>query len=93
MAAITVGSEFSMRGLADHLRERLPPYAVPLFLRIQPEAETTGTYKFRKVELVKQGFDLSQIDDPIWFLAPGGEDFAEFDAAMLLRLTDGEYRL
>jgi len=93
MAAITTGSGFSMQGFADHLRERLPPYAVPLFIRIQPEAETTGTFKFRKVELVKLGFDPSQIDDPLWFLAPGSEQYAEFDPAMFARLSNGEYRL
>ena len=93
MAAITVGSDFSIRWFAAHLRDRLPPYAVPLFIRIQPEAETTGTFKFRKVELVKQGFDLSQTDDPIWFLEPGSDQFVEFDAVMRRRLDAGEYRL
>ena len=93
MAAITVSSEFAMLGLAEHLRTTLPAYAVPLFLRIQPEAETTGTFKFRKVELVKQGFDLSQIDDPVWFLEPGAGEYSELDEAISDSIIAGEYRL
>jgi fatty-acyl-CoA synthase len=93
MAAITVGSEFAMEGLADHLHATLPPYAVPLFVRIQPEAETTGTFKFRKVELVKQGFDLAQTDDPLWFLEPGGDQFIAMDGSIHARIVNGNYRL
>jgi fatty-acyl-CoA synthase len=93
MAAITVGSEFAMEGLADHLHATLPTYAVPLFVRIQPEAETTGTFKFRKVELVKQGFDLAQTDDPLWFLEPGGDQFIAMDGSIHARIVNGNYRL
>ena len=93
MAALTVGSDFSVLGFADHLREHLPAYAVPLFLRIQPEAETTGTFKFRKVELVKEGFDPGQTDDPLWFLEPAAEEFSTLDGEVYSRIVDGDYRL
>lgn len=93
MAALTIGPDFSMSGFADHLRTLLPAYAVPLFLRIQPEAETTGTFKFRKVELVKQGFDPEHTDDPIWFLEPSGSQFTALDGSIHSRIVNGEYRL
>uniref|UniRef100_UPI0024554536 hypothetical protein n=1 Tax=Nocardia cyriacigeorgica TaxID=135487 RepID=UPI0024554536 len=35
---------------------RLPGYAVPLFVRVVDELETTSTFKSRKVELRKQGY-------------------------------------
>jgi len=82
-----------MAGLAGHLARHLPPYAVPLFIRIQPEANTTGTFKFRKVELVEEGFDLDKVGDPIWFLPPGASDFGLFDDEKRRRLIAGEYRL
>ena len=34
------------------------------------EAETTGTFKYRKVELVKEGFDPSNVSEPIWYFDP-----------------------
>ncbi|MEV6768768.1 long-chain-acyl-CoA synthetase [Nocardia sp. NPDC051030] len=45
----------------------LAPYARPLFLRIQPGIEVTGSLKHRKVNLVQQGFDPSKIEDALYF--------------------------
>ncbi|XP_075064028.1 long-chain fatty acid transport protein 2 [Mixophyes fleayi] len=59
---------FDGRKLYAHVRDFLPNYARPRFIRIQEELETTGTFKQRKVELVKQGFDPSTITDPLYFL-------------------------
>jgi fatty-acyl-CoA synthase len=71
MAAITVDGEVDFEGLYSWLAERLPKYAIPLFIRVQPEAETTGTFKYRKVELVKEGFDPEQVGgEPVWFFDP-----------------------
>ncbi|AHH21211.1 putative fatty-acid--CoA ligase [Nocardia nova SH22a] len=58
MAAVTVesGAEFDGPALAAHLYDRLPGYAVPLFVRVVSELETTSTFKSRKVDLRKQGY-------------------------------------
>ncbi|SLI05632.1 long-chain-acyl-CoA synthetase [Mycobacteroides abscessus subsp. abscessus] len=58
MAAVTLhpDAEFDGRGLARVAYEQLPSYAVPLFLRVVPELEQTSTFKSRKVELRKQGY-------------------------------------
>lgn len=93
MVAMTLGEGFDMAGLAAHLKAHLPSYAVPLFLRIQAEAETTGTMKLRKVELVKEGFDIDQISDPIWFLEPGAGTYVPLGPEQMARLRTGGYRL
>lgn len=92
MVAMTVNSDFDMGGLASHCRANLPAYAVPLFLRIQPEAETTGTFKLRKVELVKEGFDPAQVEDPLWFLEPGGKGYVRMEDRHQDAIAAGEYR-
>ncbi|MBF6424508.1 long-chain-acyl-CoA synthetase [Nocardia cyriacigeorgica] len=58
MAAVTLapGTEFDGRALARLAYERLPSYAVPLFIRVVDELETTSTFKSRKVELRAQGY-------------------------------------
>ena len=61
MAALTTGKGFSIEALATHVTAALPPYAQPVFIRIQQEIETTGTFKYRKVDLVEQGFDPSKV--------------------------------
>jgi fatty-acyl-CoA synthase len=71
MAALVVDRDrLDLEALHAHVHTNLPGYARPLFLRLQAETDTTGTFKFRKVDLVKQGFDPSAIDDPIWFDHP-----------------------
>lgn len=58
MAAVTLrpGAALDGRALAARLYDRLPGYAVPLFVRVVDELETTSTFKSRKVELRKQGY-------------------------------------
>ncbi|WP_330185206.1 long-chain-acyl-CoA synthetase [Nocardia sp. NBC_01503] len=58
MAAITLAPEavFDGKVAAETLYDRLPSYAVPLFIRVVPELEQTSTFKSRKVELRSQGF-------------------------------------
>jgi fatty-acyl-CoA synthase len=64
MAAITLkpGTSFDGRALADSLEQALPAYAVPLFIRLQTEQQTTGTFKYRKVELKQEGFDPGVVE-------------------------------
>jgi fatty-acyl-CoA synthase len=45
----------------------LPRYAAPVFVRLIAEPEITGTFKLRKVTLQAEGFDPSQIPDPLYF--------------------------
>ncbi|WP_410870501.1 long-chain-acyl-CoA synthetase [Nocardia sp. A7] len=58
MAAITLAADTSFDGkaLAATAYERLPQYAVPLYVRVVAELEQTSTFKSRKVELRKQGY-------------------------------------
>ncbi len=70
MAAITLDGEVDFDTLYDQLAALMPKYAVPLFIRVQREAETTGTFKFRKVELVKEGFDPGEVNEPLWYYDP-----------------------
>ncbi|MFC8044311.1 long-chain-acyl-CoA synthetase [Nocardia sp. NPDC057353] len=59
MAAVVLrpDAEFDGAALARLVYDRLPAYARPLFVRVVDELEQTSTFKSRKVELRKQGFD------------------------------------
>jgi fatty-acyl-CoA synthase len=68
MAALVTAAGFEIASLADALAGRLPNYARPVFVRLLPAIEITGTFKHRKLELVRDGFDPARIRDPIyWF--------------------------
>ncbi|XP_054848486.1 long-chain fatty acid transport protein 5 [Eublepharis macularius] len=70
MAAIQLkeGLPFDGGELYRHAKEYLPKYAIPHFIRIQKALEVTGTFKHIKGQLVKEGFDLAAISDPLFFL-------------------------
>ncbi|MDG1825353.1 MAG: long-chain-acyl-CoA synthetase [Henriciella sp.] len=90
MAAITTKGDVDYDGLYDWLAERLPKYAIPLFIRVQKEAETTGTFKYRKVELVKEGFDPDQVGgEPIWYFDPDSKKYEPLTADAYATLKSG----
>ncbi len=71
------GETLDLAGFATHLRRHLPKYAVPRFLRLHGEQDTTGTFKHQKSSLKKQGYDIEHINEPVFLLAP---DRANWDA-------------
>ncbi len=76
MAAITADvNNLDMTALAAHVDRELPVYARPIFLRLQADAETTGTFKYKKVDLVKEGYSLDEIDEPVFVRRPGSDRF------------------
>ena len=46
--------------------EKVPNYAAPQFVRVSKAADMTSTYKLRKVDLQKQGYDPVACDEPIY---------------------------
>ncbi|KAK7115985.1 long-chain fatty acid transport protein 2-like [Littorina saxatilis] len=73
MAALTLneGERITPERLKEIYKvceDDLPSYSRPLFLRILPDAVLTGTFKQQKVELVKQGYDPTQVKDDLYYL-------------------------
>ncbi|MFA5939315.1 MAG: long-chain-acyl-CoA synthetase [Sinimarinibacterium sp.] len=95
MAALTLAqppTPDSLRALAAHLSAALPAYAVPLFLRLRDEHETTGTFKFRKGALKQQGFDPQQVDEPLYVLRERDFGYEPLTPALFAQIRDGQLR-
>ena len=93
MAALVVGGDFDVTTLARQLDGKLPHYARPLFLRLQPAIEVTATFKQRKVELVNEGFDPATIADPLYWLDPATGQYERLDAARYADIVEDRYKL
>jgi fatty-acyl-CoA synthase len=93
MAAIVAHDNFNLTAFHDHLVARLPDYARPVFLRIRRSIEVTTTFKQKKLDLVKQGFDPGAISDPIYFNDPAAKAFVRIDAPLYERIRSGQVRL
>ena len=70
MAALVVDQAFDLAAFGAHVAEQLPSYAQPLFVRILPAIETTGTFKVRKMDLVAEGYDPAKVKGPLYFQDP-----------------------
>ena len=89
MAALVVAPTFDPTLLKETLKDNLPAYARPMFLRLKPEMEITGTFKQRKIELVKEGFDPSAIADPLYWYNAATERYERLDAAAYADIVSG----
>jgi fatty-acyl-CoA synthase len=70
MAGLVVDADFDIKAFGDRVAHDLPAYAQPLFVRILPAIEKTGTFKIRKVDLIADGFDPGKIKGPLYFRDP-----------------------
>ena len=93
MAAIVREGALDLAALSRHLAERLPGYACPLFLRLCPQAELTGTFKYAKTDLVRQGFNPGQCADPLYFNHPDRRAYVALDAPLYDSIITGAIRL
>ena len=93
MAAIVAGDGLDLQRLHDHLRDRLPAYAVPLFVRMLPSLSLTETFKQKKQELVRDGFDPALATDPLFFRDVAAGAYVALDAALFGRIVSGEVRV
>jgi fatty-acyl-CoA synthase len=94
MAALTLAGteEFDGRAFYAHVVSALPAYAMPVFVRIQREADLTGTFKLRKVELQQEGYDPAKVRDPLWVRDDGARAYVPLDADRYQRIQSGELR-
>jgi fatty-acyl-CoA synthase len=66
---------------------------MPLFLRMRSDIDTTSTFKQKKIDLAAQGFDPTQISDPLFFNDMAADAFVPLDRALYERICSGEIRL
>lgn len=94
MAALTLKdiNEFDIGAFSRHLREKLPAYAVPVFIRIREQEEITGTFKYRKVELKKEHYDLAQVDESMFVMLPDQTQFVPLKAPIADQIQQQAFR-
>jgi fatty-acyl-CoA synthase len=93
MAAIVVNDDFDFTELQHHLDRRLPGYACPVFVRICETLDTTETFKQKKHQLVREGFDPRLVKEQLFFREPKSGAYCELNAAGYGRIVDGKVRL
>jgi fatty-acyl-CoA synthase len=93
MAGIVVNGGFDPRLLYTHVVRQLRPSARPLFLRIRSEIEKTASFKYRKVDRVKEGFDPDLVREPLYFRDDEQQTYQLVDRALFDRIIAGDVGL
>ena len=92
MAALVVEGKFDAQGFASHVDAQLPSYARPCFVRLLKSASTTGTFKYRKADLVKDGFDPEQVEGSVYMRGAKGA-YRKMTSENYEAILKGEIRL
>ena len=92
MAALVLESGTNSLDLEDfsaYVNRELPTYARPVFLRLQPDLDVTGTFKMVKGNLKKEGYDIDAVTDPLYVMKPGQQVYEPLDAEFAARIKAG----
>jgi len=88
--ALNPGQVFDPLEFADYVSENLPGFAQPVFIRIQTDLTTTGTFKLVKGDLRKQSFHIEQVgNDTIYVMMPRTNSYQILDQALYGSIMDG----
>lgn len=93
MSALVVNEGFDITALPVHLEHRLPAYARPVVIRISSEIDATETFKQKKGELAREGFDPSAVSDPLFMLDPKSGAYVTLDSEAFTKIIEGAVRL
>ncbi|MGJ3233078.1 MAG: long-chain-acyl-CoA synthetase [Oceanicaulis sp.] len=96
MAALIVDEKFDLQALRAHVHRELPHYARPVFVRIHTEApseHTTGTFKLKKTDLVKEGWDPAKVDEPLYLDDHDAGAYVELTPELRAQILSNEKRI
>lgn len=79
--------------LCKKLKENLPSYAFPIFLRVMKSVPLTGTYKLKKVDLQKDGYNVNEIEDKLYFYNAKLNKYEQLTKEIYDNIISGKVRL
>ncbi len=81
MAALLLreGASFDTHSVSELVRKDLAAYARPVFVRILPEQQLTGTFKLQKGDLREAAYHPEKCQDPVYVMKPGAEHYEPLD--------------
>jgi citronellyl-CoA synthetase len=88
----TVKDDIDKKKLATLLKQDLPSYAIPLFIRIKTHFDTTITFKIKKLDLKNEGFSPEKVTDPLYVLLPGDDEYKPLTPDVYGKICHGKFR-
>uniref|UniRef100_A0A8C9QVD9 Very long-chain fatty acid transport protein n=1 Tax=Scleropages formosus TaxID=113540 RepID=A0A8C9QVD9_SCLFO len=86
-------NETDLQKFAGDMEKALPPYARPVFLRFLPEVDKTGTYKFQKSDMRREGFDPRVVSDRLYLMDSARGQYVELSEEIHRSILSGKQKL
>lgn len=80
----------NLASLSEHIRENLPSYARPIFIRLLAELPTTSTHKLQKNDLKDQAFHFDKVSDHMLVMRPGEKTYDKLDSDFYDKIVQRE---
>ncbi len=84
---------FKADDISRFVIEVLPKYSIPIFIRIRQQLEVTGSNKIKKSNLRKEGYNLNDIKDPIYFWDSLIKKYIQFDSSKYQEIINGKIKI
>lgn len=91
IAICDLNNSLDLKRLQEKLKQVLPTYARPVFIRVLSELPMTGTFKIKKKDIQREGFDIKKIKDPIYFL--NKDTYTKMTDEHYNDIIEGKFRL
>ncbi|MDH4247807.1 MAG: long-chain-acyl-CoA synthetase [Deltaproteobacteria bacterium] len=91
MAALMLekGKSLDANALGGFVVQHLPSYARPAFVRLVEHIDMTGTFKLKKTDLQKQGYDPAQVKGSLYYLDAAAKQYKPLDAGIYQSIRSG----
>jgi fatty-acyl-CoA synthase len=93
LVVLVPGASFDPVAYYAFAAKALPAYARPLFVRLAPAMDVTGTLKHVKSRLQREGYDLAAVGDPLFLRDDDARTYVRLDAELQRRIDAGELQL
>ncbi|MBO6558417.1 MAG: long-chain-acyl-CoA synthetase [Pseudomonadales bacterium] len=92
MAALLLkeGATFDPTSVSELVQKDLASYARPVFIRILPEQQLTGTFKLQKGDLREAAYHPDKVTDDIYVWKPGGSGYEKLDVEFYEKVMASE---
>lgn len=85
--------QVDLKQLITEMKQKLAPFAIPVFIRIVDQIEATGTFKLPKVKLQQQGYNINKLTDPVYLVDLKQNDCHRLTPELYEKLQTGELKV
>lgn len=93
VAIVDTKKSINLESFLKGMKEHLPSYSVPYFLRIMESLPMTGTFKLKKNDLQADGFNINKVKDQLYFLDMKSSKYVELTEDIYDKIMNNEIRL